>query len=420
MARARTEEVEETLQDGNCAFSAFALALCKPDVFAKIEGISRSRHSTPDKTWHRFIKLAAAAFNVAEDWRSVKLAMLAWRKQDKAEFQKKAARVLRTLSHDLALTSTIDEYSYYYRKTTNELEFAYLAYTPNDGATEDDIFCRHSFIKTKFDEFKLQGSSTDAIFIWWLSQGYELFLDAMNKNAEYAGDLELARLARYFEVSLLRLNGPPLYRNFGYFPNIKSSLFASIDITVKEQIMYALIDRGIVDNDSSEPARGNKFDLPSLSLIYSRLGKMKDYDLVATYINALTANLKGTAVPRAWPESCVSELLHRNVIGRAPKSEGLFFYKEAENALRAIDEVPQLAWVKSLCLSYYESHPELTLKHKLIQSEGRSVGHWDNVNVRAPSDLISPVNQGLFKANTLFEGTIAAKFMYQALTNQLK
>lgn len=416
MANARTEEIEESLQDGNCAFNSFALALCTKELLAKIEHFIYSRGTYPDHVWHHFIKLAAAALNVTENWLSVKLAMLEWREKDKAEFQKKLAKVFRMLAHDLAKTHIVNEYLYYYNKTIAVFQAAFLDYIPNDKGSKDDIFCRHEFIEEKFKEFKRNDVPLNAVMLWWMNNGYEKFLDAMSKNAEHAGDLELARLARYFNLSLLRLDGPSIYRNFGYFPDISTDKFSEIDAPVRAQIMVALVNRGIVDKFSSEPGCGFKFNLATRSEMALRLQRIKHFDLVNGYIRAQTTDINGTAVPKDWPEECVAELVQRNVIGRLTSNSDYTFSRDTEKALRTIEAIPQQAWVKSLCFKHLETHPEVMLKHKFFIVDGEKIGHWDNVIIKDKTKIPSIMLFGLYKPGSIFDGSVAAKYVYQCLT----
>lgn len=416
MANARTEEVEQSLQDGNCAFNSFALAICNRDTLSKIAQLIYNSGSTPDIAWHQFIKLAAAQLNVAENWVAVKTEMLRLRKDNKAEFQIKLAKALRQLTHDLARTFDCNEYIYYYNKTVDVFQAAYQEYDPRDKNTKDDIFCRHKFIKYKFKEFKSNKTDMNVIMLWWMDEGYAAFLDAMNQDRKHAGDLELARLARYFRLSLLRQDGPSMYRNFGYFPNINLEQFAEIDEPVRKQIMVALINRGIVDKYSSEPGNGFKFNLSTMAEILPLLQRIEYFDLVAGYIRSQQSDIYLTGTPNDWPEKCINELVQRNVITRKNNSREFIFSRDSEKALRTIDAIPQLEWVASLCSKHLEAHPEIMLKHQFFLLGSKKIGHWDHVIVKESARTKALNRFGLYKSFSLFDGTAAAKYAYLCLT----
>ncbi len=81
----------------------------------------------------------------------------------------------------------------------------------------DDIFTRHEFIMEQFDLHEDAASFA----VWWQEEVTRRFLQAMREDGVWAGDLELCRLAGYFEVVLnvvCRDSLNLLQGNYGYFP----------------------------------------------------------------------------------------------------------------------------------------------------------------------------------------------------------
>ncbi|MFZ2315271.1 MAG: OTU domain-containing protein [Gammaproteobacteria bacterium] len=166
----------QSLPDGNCLFNSFALGLLE----IKQSGLPVSR------TLKDFIEKNNDIFALT----------------DPDAFQKRMAAVLRERAIALAYThSAINKFELQiplfvacdqYRSYLDKLD-------KNKTSFDDDIFLQHQFIKDKFGEKYL---SKDSLIAWWQNEGYDLFLTEMKGNAKWAGDLELAELANYFDVNV--------------------------------------------------------------------------------------------------------------------------------------------------------------------------------------------------------------------------
>lgn len=66
-----------------------------------------------------------------------------------------------------------------------------------------DIFFRHNFIKEEFATLHAMPAGTNAndlLVRRWRNEGHEKFMHDMTGNSVYAGDLELAPLAKFEEI----------------------------------------------------------------------------------------------------------------------------------------------------------------------------------------------------------------------------
>ena len=155
MALARYErEKETTIGQGNCAFNAFALALCDPAVFSQIERSLQSANENADGRFSQFIYSASETLRVDASWAAVKKELLRLHEADKHQLQNKIAPILRQLSIDIAVYSP--DAVFLKSQTVVQLVSAYSDYQRNklgkQVTSPDDIFSRHSYITDKFYE----------------------------------------------------------------------------------------------------------------------------------------------------------------------------------------------------------------------------------------------------------------------------
>ena len=93
-SKKKTLDGGHSLGDGNCAFNAFALAFCRPDILDKVES-----QQEPGIAFKNFIEKVAEAFNIENNWQSVKQRLL---ELDKTTLQRKLAPILRKLAIEQA------------------------------------------------------------------------------------------------------------------------------------------------------------------------------------------------------------------------------------------------------------------------------------------------------------------------------
>lgn len=166
----------KAMGDGNCAYNAFILGFCTPDVLASIDAGAVVE----------FTILAAPALGLKEEakWDAVKAEILRLARVDATTLQKKLAMAMRQLSIDL-----INADENYYTRSREHIMSAMI--------NGDDVYSRHAFIKKKYNELK----DEVAFLAWWEQSGYQLFLTAMRNDGQWAGGQELSALANYFDVN---------------------------------------------------------------------------------------------------------------------------------------------------------------------------------------------------------------------------
>lgn len=392
MALARYErEKESTIGQGNCAFNAFTLALCDPSVLSQIERSLHAANEHPDERFNQFIHSASESLRVAANWAAVRKELLRLREVDKHQLQNKIAPILRQLSIDIAVYSP--DAVFLKSQTVVQLVSAYSDYQRNklgkQVTSTDDIFSRHSYITDKFYEVyygkekdKLQRKKI--IENWWWNEGYDRFLNEMRSDGVWAGDIELARLAKYFNVVLEVIPDEGFLYNihgdYGYFPFLDDDIGSMIPRNDRSDIIEMLRSRMIIEHGHEHVhVSGINFSMANLWSIIRRLEKIPNCKQVMEFISQ-HPQLKGVMVPKQWPRACMDELIQRNVIGRHNNGKDYIFSIPANDAMLRINEIPHCRAVSDICQKYFKALPTLVL-HK-------SPDHWSNtLKIISPEEL---------------------------------
>lgn len=422
MALARYErEKEQTIGEGDCAFNAFTLALCDPAVFSQIERSIKSAGEDINLRFETFILHVSQTLDVDAAWDAVKAELLRLHQDDKDKLQRSIAPIMRMLSINIARTS--HDAVYLKSETVDKLVSVYNDYarkkTGKTVTNQDDIFSRHRFITDKFYEI-YWGQNKDkmdrrkAIENWWWNEGYDQFLDEMAKPKVWAGDLELARLAKYFNVVL---NCVPdegflynIHGDYGYFPFLNDEIGKNIPRQDRAEVMELLHNRFVLAPGHENVHQfGVNFLMTNLGHISRRLRKVPNDEQVTNFIQS-QEKLKGQLAPAAWPTSCLDELIQRNVIGRNNDGKTFSFSVDANTALQCIAEVPHYREIMKICGHYFQSHPTLVL-HK-------SPDHWSNtLRIISPEEMAQQermkrlMDNGLFGAGAVAYGSVTANVL---------
>lgn len=281
-SRPKNQYFERAVGDGNCAFNAFILGLTQPHILNVLD-----HHAD---TLNRFVNAAAGVLGVNPIWAEVKNKIIALRAENKVALQKQIAPVMRALALSFA-----EKDAAHYLQTCEPFLSAYRDYAydvlgiVHDGVA-DDVFSRHPFIQAQFEEAILPAISSIAddktierrlerlkelrwlnernqaeqeelreleqqieiyfeqarkyLLSWWEKRGYRQFLNKMRQDGEWAGDLELSQLARYFHVDLNVQRADfiyPITFNNGVMP-IRTVAY---DLTQEE--IKTLADQEIID-----------------------------------------------------------------------------------------------------------------------------------------------------------------------------
>lgn len=428
--------VEKTAADGNCALNAFALAICDKYIFHALEKAANEKKFDLNQRFAWFIERVSKAFDAKADWQSVKQAMLKVRDSDKAEYQKKMAPILRELAYQRAIDKDHRE------EHLNESMVVFLSafhnYQTNAQVLGDDLFCHKQFIQAKFKEiaaisvehdfalgFVLEAQKTEQqkewmrgrskveimqewrlllIGEWWRFGGYQQFLESMRASAQFAGDkknwagdLELKRLAAYFDVvvDVIPAGGflYNLYGNYGNFP--KLSDFPWFPAEHIDEVMRVLRSRGVISGDGKD-GEPTPFCIDELGRLIKRIAKVNDHAAILKFIIENQANLKGMSIAALeLPKLVLQELVQRDVINRDH-----VFAVDAPTAIVRINEIPYYIEVRDLCYAHHKQHPLLVLVH--------GHDHWENtlVNHNANEQLRREYSMRLFKLREVAQGGV--------------
>lgn len=209
---------EHALGDGNCAYNAFILALTEPGVLDQIERYLVHQGRDPNIVFEQFIIKTAYLFHPQPyNFATIKKALLEARGRNKIMLQKQLAPVLRKLAIDLIEQEYRDGNREYLNGTQAGLIAAFRQYVKHrfnpNIPIDDDIFIEHDFIKRSFEKcvnYLMRHDNNEEnlnhcvelLKKWWARKGHKRFLYEMRKNRICSGDMELARLAKYFHVPL--------------------------------------------------------------------------------------------------------------------------------------------------------------------------------------------------------------------------
>jgi len=428
MALARYgRDKEVTLGKGDCAFNAFVLALSNHSVLNQIERAIADEKDNIDELFQDFVVPASVALNVNPDWKSVKSELLRLHDADKEGLQNKIAPVMRKLSIDIAMYSP--DAVFLKSKTVAPLVSAYGDYQRSKQGKEahhlDDIFSRHTFITNKFYEVyylrnKDKTQRKKIIENWWWNEGYDQFLAEMKKGGVWAGDIELARLAKYFNVVLDVIPDAGflynIHGNYGYFPYLNDSIAGKIPYHDRASVIENLKSRFIVaqDHEGVHP-EGVNFVVPNLSVILNRLIKVPNHEAVMIFI-LKQQPLKGVIVPDTWSKACKDELIQRNVIGRGKNGNEYVFLVNGDDAMMRIDKIDYHKEIGDICRKYFQALPTLIL-HK-------SPDHWSNtLRVITPEERemqLKLATQLSANKSSLFSGSLGFAGGAQLKKNPLR
>ncbi|VVC76646.1 hypothetical protein AQUSIP_19690 [Aquicella siphonis] len=429
---------ESTLGAGNCAFNAFVLGLCRPEIFSGIERGLTGSGLVPDEIFEDFIERAAFVLRTGKNWAAVRDEILRLKQTNKVLLQQQLAAIMRQIAIEHAEINRE-----HFERTRQSLlaafhDFACRALNISAGRVKDDIYIKHPFIVRKFEEladkipqelFSSEESDFDAIeyndlksrrslgpvekerleslelqldiamgpaqhelMQWWEQSlassstaaprqpsGYETFLAAMKQDGQWAGDLELAELARYFNVNL-DVDRPDydaphhMHIDYGAIPAASREFGYALAAPAVEQ----LVSRDIVNNPSDKEA-GESLQLLPLdhASVEARLSAVPDINIVIKFINSYKngESLKKVPVPDAWSDKCIEQLLKRNVINRVRYETGLLGYEFVVSHHDAMNRIREMEQKDRILAAWDQAHkesPTVTLTNPYAL-------HWENM-----------------------------------------
>lgn len=385
MALARlNRKREETEGKGNCAFNAFALAITDEFVLLQIEQTLRLLRLDINQYFIVFLNAVSLKLGIAANWHTVKAALLDLRTKDKIELQNTLAPVLRRISMDIALNPDPSSYLLHQDRIYQPFLSAFENY--RQSREKDEFFARHSFIIKKFDEVIACSASMiqqdKMIDQWWWKEGYNKFYEMMRNDGMWAGDVDLQRLADYFQVVLTILRDDEemgTHGDYGYLPLLEDECVQKN----LNDIYYCLFSRNIITRNQRKENDIilHPFNMDDIKKIIQRLMKVPSYEHVLTFIEAHYDNLKKQLVPASWSKHCIQELIQRNVVGRGADGKSCVFLLDSGSALLEIDEIANYKEVAAACRMHHRARASIVLFND------HSV-HWENTQAIMSKDEV--------------------------------
>jgi len=161
--------VVPTLGDGNCAFNAVTLGVCELLELGLV----------PENDF--FDVVLATQLGLAETTREALVREV--KKYKNSELRQKR---FQPAIREVAIQYIVDHYDVTYGGEYREhLVNAYNDFIKPEDPEEDEIFCVHEFIKTKFKEETL---SSDALEVWWEQAGKQQYFAELRLSARYTMD----------------------------------------------------------------------------------------------------------------------------------------------------------------------------------------------------------------------------------------
>jgi hypothetical protein len=388
--------VEHAEGDGNCAFNAFILGLSEARI---LDHLPELGEANPDKRYALFIQRAQTVFTGTPlTWQKLRDALIRQKSNNRFNLQKTLAPVVRAFAIELIkkdpdsyYASTINplkaELENYFNIKRQQAETFMNSVIDHNTPGMGDIFIRHDFVKKAFEFLwtnygKSQGGldkAQAALEAKWKDKGIELFLKDMNIESVYAGDLELAPLAKYFGINLdvdMGVRGHHSIVRFSRMP-LWIRLEDNSEFKLDRNVCLKLSTRGIIDVE-------RELEKISPEAVDARLSKIPDYDKVVAYINA-NKPVIGAPVPADWSAACLQQLLQRNIItlnkvfasdlSDEPVNKKANGKENREEALKRIAEFPHAKEIAAAWKAVPNA-PVMTLKNS-------DAIHWDNIAVEA-------------------------------------
>ncbi len=325
--------------DGNCAFNAASLILCK--VLNDIEVRIIKQNKQPDLEFKLFIDLVKPVLwpikqdQIGKSWNEVKNGLLKLA-QHSSLLQERLAPVLRELAinlirtdkreHQMGTANAIQvEFEQYVDLRINKkISIAAINRNPRYKEYIGDIFVSHPFILEHFEklcvECKDLETAKNALVNWWIKTGgHENFLKQMSRSAEnpgetdkYAGELELHPIFCYFGIAADIVKNDRIVAKIGFQPRLPYGY---------SHLNY-LANRGIIESKNNTLFR----DL-SEEKISQALKSISHAPQVLDYLDRHTDELKKNEngeilvspsfirfMKTLESEKCIQQLIDRKVI----------------------------------------------------------------------------------------------------------
>jgi hypothetical protein len=366
-------QLERAAGDGDCALNSVALVLSDPKKLAFIKAkLEKEKQDMTD--FNRIAALIQQAGN------------------QRLQLQTLVAPALRQLAVKLIQTNPQRFYE----------PFAFNLQSVFTTGINDDIFCRHDFILKKFAELRALAITEEAklarLLTWFKRQGFKLFLQAMSKKGEHAGNEEIVALADYFGMTFL-------LKADEYGPDFVAMNTANGGMSARGELngnpyrfsraqIKELTQRGVAQKNDITRIDWEALSQEDLDIALSAI---PEYDMVRDYIEANHPAF-GSAVPAAWNQhaALMEQLRVRGVVtGGTFAADNTDAVKRALTLTR-IAAIENKDFIVSAWQATYVDAPVMALQHQeIVHPDGRYTGHWDAYVPSAPVAVAAPVESAV-------------------------
>lgn len=334
--------------DGNCAFNAASLILCR--VLNDIEIRLSKQKKHPDVEFKLFIDLVKPVLwpikqdQIGKSWNEVKNGLLKLA-QHSSLLQERLAPVLRELAinliradrreHQTGTANAIQvEFEHYADLRINrKISIAAINRNPRYKEFIGDIFVSHPFILEQFEKLCVECKDLEiakkALVNWWIKTGgHENFLKQMSHSAEnpgetdkYAGEMELHPIFCYFGIAADIVKNDRIVAKIGFQPRLPYGY---------SHLNY-LANRGIIESKNNTLFRDlSEEKISQILNSISHAPQVLDY--LDRHTDELKKNEKGEILVSPsfirfmkTPESeqCIQQLIDRKVIIKIMQTKDL-------------------------------------------------------------------------------------------------
>ncbi|OGT35586.1 MAG: hypothetical protein A3F11_00145 [Gammaproteobacteria bacterium RIFCSPHIGHO2_12_FULL_37_14] len=401
-----TEANELPVDRGNCAFKAFSYGVCDKEIFNKIEEQLKKQNKDPNQVFQNFIEKVATALNIENNWQHITQALFQLKQTNKDKLQVTLAPIMR----ELAIKQIQNNARQHQARMLPLLQSTFRSYIYEKlglviPGEKDDICRRHAFINTQFQQefdqlknvlhFTLQEdeynrlintthrseeenrklnlfeenldqqflNAQQSVLIWWNNKGYQQFLAEMEEPGAWAGDLELAYLGQYFNMNVdITRDGftHQMHPTYGEIPRQNEQY------QLTQDDVRQLVVRQVVDHPMTEDEPLSLLSLKAKDLA-SRLDAVPECEKVREFIMENSLNLEQQQVSAEWPESCIKELIQRDVINKSTK-------KFHVDSMIALERIEAMEHKEELQVAWQEAHREPPIV--TLTNDGM---HWSNI-----------------------------------------
>ncbi len=371
--------VVRAIGDGNCAFNAFILGFCQKTALDRVELLFADENNPIHHFYHAvgtMLEVERESLTEGQYLKAVKEKILELREHNASKLQKTLAPYMRRLACDLKYPESAKadfipalQGAYFGIKAKANLSILEVILAFFKKSDPDDIFSQHPSIMAKFKELSAlspqQSDEADQAELesWWNDRGFGLFVAKMKRSGSWAGDAELAALAKHFHINL-QIRTPHYARQFHY----------EYGELQRDQLSPALIDQLVKRNVIISPEE-HQTALPFILQPVEIRARLEAVPDVAERIAALPDGIIQGLPADGFPEGSIDQLKKRGVITPARNVPGvsdgtLLFQGQKQFAVEAIKPISDdPVVIDSIVACIHDKSPVIALENL--------GGHWN-------------------------------------------